>query len=197
MRPVLTTVVNSVRKFSSTSSGTQTGIKWFKGAIAVALVCTGGSGLLLHHKLKRFLTLMQYLTDEEIDSSREMAQQIIADRKPPPTIAELGSSLNARFLPHAIEREKVAGADVRQRNETQGSTQASEVMWSMFSADQEKSKKINAHHMLFMVYTPEQIEILLKSNKVEALLTNGSLLTAAEIAQLRGQPEEPPRWGDL
>lgn len=108
-------------------------------------------------------------------------------------VAALGPSLMAQLLPHAIEREKQAAVDVRQRNESEGAGEAREIIGAVFSSDKEKSVKIAVTFLFFMVYSPEQVEILLKSPKAKALLMSGKLLTAAEISQLKEQQEEPPQ----
>lgn len=191
----------AARRFSTLPNPPSPAFKWLKRAVLGTVVITAASGTYWYYRLKQVLKLRLYLTEEEVEHCREMAQRIIADHNgnlTPAGVAGLGPNLMTPYVPLAIEREKAAGLDVRQSTDTQASAEAKEVIAAALWGDKPRVLRAVSSFLLFLVYTPDQIEILLNSEEAKLELQKGRLLSADQIEQLRGittlPGDEPPPW---
>lgn len=148
----------------------------------------GVLGVTAYFEVKRVQNLKRYLTEEEIQQCRQEAQQTIADSQgnmKKDEAVKLGLKILDKHAPTAKEREKSADVTTRSRNEDEAAEEARSILKDMFFGDDEGTARAYARNNLFLVYTSEEIEVVLKSAEVRKQLLEGKLLTSAEVSQLK------------
>jgi hypothetical protein len=177
------------------SGAAATALRWVKYALGVTVALYGSLIIAAYYEVKKVHTHRKYLTDEEVAECRITAQETIASkvgefgRK---EATDLGRKLLTKYNPEVVEREKSADPAVRKQKESEASEEAFVTMKALLMGDDAEKAHARAGHALFLVYTPEQLEIILKSPDVAARVLEGKLLTSAEIDQLKATQQDLP-----
>jgi hypothetical protein len=168
--------------------------KWTKRIIIATGALFGITGVFSYMRLKQILVLKRFITSEEVDACRELAQKIIAEHDGNVTftgVAALGPNMMVPFVPFALQRYADAGPDVRTKVQAEAAAEAQELIGAAFSRDKTRAMRAGTSFLLCFAYTPEEIEIIQSSEEAQKLLMKGVLLRSDQLRELRAR-----QWGD-
>jgi hypothetical protein len=178
-------------------------LKWLKRFIVGTVAIGGGCGIFMYYRLKQVYNLRSYMTEDEIEQCRATAQKVIREQRdqttPHELLVSLGPRLLAPYIPFTLEREKVESSTVRAQKAELAGRETRDLLAVLVRSDKKEAFKAMANLLLFLVYYPEQIEILLNSKEALEQISKGKLLTAEEIEQLRRQQTgtDAPPWDEV